>query len=275
MKGIIKLFKTILILIFILCLIGAITVCYAFFIEPNQLKTEEVNISSKKLKEPVSIAVFADTHFGAGYKLENFDKVIAKINEKEVDYVIFTGDLIDNYQNYKKNTSIISSKLLNIKAKKGKYAVFGNHDYGGGAQNYYKSIMNKGGFEVLINQSVSFNQNNLKLIGVDDFLIGYGNSSIVNKENSNTYNLVICHEPDVFDNFNKDKVDLMVSGHSHGGQVNIPYLKDKILPALGSKYTYGEYKNNNSLLYVNPGLGTTKINARLFAKPEITFFNIN
>lgn len=275
MKGIIKLFKTILILIFILCLIGAITVCYAFFIEPNQLKTEEVNISSKKLKEPVSIAVFADTHFGAGYKLENFDKVIAKINEKKVDYVIFTGDLIDNYQNYKKNTSIISSKLLNIKAKKGKYAVFGNHDYGGGAQNYYKSIMNKGGFEVLINQSVSFSQNNLKLIGVDDFLIGYGNSSIVNKENSNTYNLVICHEPDVFDNFNKDKVDLMVSGHSHGGQVNIPYLKDKILPALGSKYTYGEYKNNNSLLYVNPGLGTTKINARLFAKPEITFFNIN
>ncbi len=275
MKGIIKLFKTILILIFILCLIGAITVCYAFFIEPNQLKTEEVNISSKKLKEPVSIAVFADTHFGAGYKLENFDKVIAKINEKEVDYVIFTGDLIDNYQNYKKNTSIISSKLLNIKAKKGKYAVFGNHDYGGGAQNYYKSIMNKGGFEVLINQSVSFSKNNLKLIGVDDFLIGYGNSSIVNKENSNTYNLVICHEPDVFDNFNKDKVDLMVSGHSHGGQVNIPYLKDKILPALGSKYTYGEYKNNNSLLYVNPGLGTTKINARLFAKPEITFFNIN
>ena len=123
MKGIIKLFKTILILIFVLCLIGAITVCYAFFIEPNQLKTEEVNISSKKLKEPVSIAVFADTHFGAGYKLENFDKVIAKINEKEVDYVIFTGDLIDNYQNYKKNTSIISSKLLNIKAKKGKYAV--------------------------------------------------------------------------------------------------------------------------------------------------------
>ena len=275
MKGIIKLFKTILILIFILCLIGAITVCYAFFIEPNQLKTEEVNISSKKLKEPVSIAVFADTHFGAGYKLENFDKVIAKINEKEVDYVIFTGDLIDNYQNYKKNTSIISSKLLNIKAKKGKYAVFGNHDYGGGAQNYYKSIMNKGGFEVLINQSVSFSKNNLKLIGVDDFLIGYGNSSIVNKENSNTYNLVICHEPDVFDNFNKDKVDLMVSGHSHGGQVNIPYLKDKILPALGSKYIYGEYKNNNSLLYVNPGLGTTKINARLFAKPEITFFNIN
>lgn len=275
MKGIIKLFKTILILIFVLCLIGAITVCYAFFIEPNQLKTEEVNISSKKLKEPVSIAVFADTHFGASYKLENFDKVIAKINEKEVDYVIFTGDLIDNYQNYKKNTSIISSKLLNIKAKKGKYAVFGNHDYGGGAQNYYKSIMNKGGFEVLINQSVSFSQNNLKLIGVDDFLIGYGNSSIVNKENSNTYNLVICHEPDVFDNFNKDKVDLMVSGHSHGGQVNIPYLKDKILPALGSKYIYGEYKNNNSLLYVNPGLGTTKINARLFAKPEITFFNIN
>lgn len=135
--------------------------------------------------------------------------------------------------------------------------------------------MNKGGFEVLINQSVSFSQNNLKLIGVDDFLIGYGNSSIVNKENSNTYNLVICHEPDVFDNFNKDKVDLMVSGHSHGGQVNIPYLKDKILPALGSKYIYGEYKNNNSLLYVNPGLGTTKINARLFAKPEITFFNIN
>lgn len=275
MKSIFRLIKRVFILILVLCIVGGFTAAYAFFVEPNQLKTETVSINSDNIGENIKIAVFADTHFGAGYTINNFNKVIDEINKADVDFVLFAGDLIDNFNTYQGDVSEISSKLREIKAKRGKYAVFGNHDYGGGAQNYYKGIMESGGFNVLVNQSVNFNSLNFRITGVDDFLIGYGNKEIVNNLSKDKFNFILCHEPDVFDSFNKEKVDAMVAGHSHGGQVNIPILRDKIGTNLGSKYIKGKYVENDSMLYVNPGVGTTKVKARLFSKPEVTFFEIN
>ena len=275
MKSIFRLIKRVFILILVLCIVSGFTAAYAFFVEPNQLKTETVSINSDNIGENIKIAVFADTHFGAGYTINNFNKVIDEINKADVDFVLFAGDLIDNFNTYQGDVSEISSKLREIKAKRGKYAVFGNHDYGGGAQNYYKGIMESGGFNVLVNQSVNFNSLNFRITGVDDFLIGYGNKEIVNNLSKDKFNFILCHEPDVFDSFNKEKVDAMVAGHSHGGQVNIPILRDKIGTNLGSKYIKGKYVENDSMLYVNPGVGTTKVKARLFSKPEVTFFEIN
>ena len=275
MKSIFRLIKRVFILILVLCIVSGFTAAYAFFVEPNQLKTETVSINSDNIGENIKIAVFADTHFGAGYTINNFNKVIDEINKADVDFVLFAGDLIDNFNTYQGDVSEISSKLREIKAKRGKYAVFGNHDYGGGAQNYYKGIMESGGFNVLVNQSVNFNSLNFRITGVDDFLIGYGNKEIVNNLSKDKFNFILCHEPDVFDSFNKEKVNAMVAGHSHGGQVNIPILRDKIGTNLGSKYIKGKYIENDSMLYVNPGVGTTKVKARLFSKPEVTFFEIN
>lgn len=274
MKFIFRLIKTLITIILLICIIAGFTAGYAFFIEPNQLKTETVSINGENIGEDVKIAVFADTHFGAGYTLKNFDKVINAINNADVDFVLFAGDLIDNFNAYQEDTSEISQKLDTIKAKRGKYAVFGNHDYGGGAQNYYKGIMENGGFKVLINESINFNTLNFRITGVDDFLIGYGNKKVVDNLPTDKFNFILCHEPDVFDYFNKEKINAMVAGHSHGGQINIPILRDKILTELGSKYVKGKYTDENATLYVNPGVGTTKIKARLFAKPEVTFFEI-
>lgn len=275
MKSIFRLIKRVFILILVLFIVGGFTAAYAFFVEPNQLKTETVSINSDNIGENIKIAVFADTHFGAGYTINNFNKVIDEINKADVDFVLFAGDLIDNFNTYQGYVAEISSKLSEIKAKRGKYAVFGNHDYGGGAQNYYKGIMESGGFNVLVNQSVNFNSLNFRITGVDDFLIGYGNKEIVNNLSKDKFNFILCHEPDVFDSFNKEKINAMVAGHSHGGQVNIPILRDKIGTNLGSKYIKGKYVENDSMLYVNPGVGTTKVKARLFSKPEVTFFEIN
>lgn len=192
-----------------------------------------------------------------------------------MDFVLFLGDLIDDYSKYTKDTDIISQKLSRLKASTGKFAVFGNHDYGGGAEKYYEDIMNKGGFTVLKNQSKNFENIGLRLIGLDDFLLGYGSTEAVSEADSDMYNLVICHEPDIFDKIASYNTDYMLAGHSHGGQINIPYLRERFLPSLGSKYIKGEYENSNSKLYVNPGLGTTKLKARLFAKPEITYLHLS
>lgn len=274
-RAIIKFFKVIFALIFIVIIIAALTAGYAKFIEPNRLVTTDLNYHHPKIKDEVRIAVFADTHFGFDYDLEDFQKVIDKVNADPPDILLFGGDLIDNLNHYNGSTTEISAALSQLKAKSGKYAVFGNHDYGGGAEYKYKDIMKAGGFKVLVNETQSFDQFNFRLIGIDDMVIGYGNPEAANKAPSDQYNFVLCHEPDVIDQISNHNVQYMVAGHTHAGQIRIPIYTNNFLPPYGEKYVKGEYNANNILLYVNAGLGTTKIPARLLAPPELTYITIS
>lgn len=277
LRAIGKFFKFLFITVFIIILIACLVVSYARFIEPNRLTVKQMSDVSYSMKEEITIAVFADTHFGFQYDTENFQKVVDKVNENPPDILLFAGDLIDNLNEYSGSTSEISRKLSMMKANMGKYAVFGNHDYGGGAQYKYKDIMKAGGFKVLVNETVTFKKNNLRLIGIDDLLIGYGDPSVVNKADKNMYNLVLCHEPDIVDRILNSSTDYMVAGHTHGGQIRVPFYTEKFLPSYGEKYVKGEYKLNNkneTILYVTSGLGTTKIPARLGAVPELTYITI-
>lgn len=272
-----KAIKTILILVIVGCLLASAGLVYARFIEPQRLTVKEISDISYSMKEPITVAIFADTHFGFDYSLEDFQKVVDQVNANPPDVLIFAGDLIDNLNEYSGDTWQISNMLSKMNANIGKYAVFGNHDYGGGAEWEYESIMNEGGFTVLKNEIVTFDKYNLRLIGIDDLVIGYGDASIVNKADADLYNLVICHEPDIMDMILDSNADYMVSGHTHGGQIRVPFYTEKFLPSYGEKYVKGEYQIDNehqTILYVNSGLGTTKIPARFGAVPELTYLTI-
>ena len=272
-----RLIKTVILLCIIILLLAVAGIAYAHFIEPDRLKTVEVNDISYSIHEPVTVAIFADTHFGFDYTTEDFQKAVDMINQKSPDYILFAGDLIDHLDKYKDDTSAISAKLAELNAVKGKYAVFGNHDYGGGAENRYEDIMNAGGFTVLKNEIVTFNENNFRIIGIDDVLIGYGKPEIVNSAEPDMYNLVLCHEPDVIDEIYNSNSDFFIAGHTHGGQIRIPRYTEMFLPSYGRTYVKGEYPLDNpcqTVVYVNPGLGTTKLPARFGAVPEITYLTI-
>ena len=272
-----RLFKIFALFIFILILIACLTAGYAHFAEPNRLTVKVQEDTSYSMKQPVTVAVFADTHFGFDYDMEDFQKVVDKVNENPPDILLFAGDLIDNLEEYYGDTAAISEKLAQMKANMGKFAVFGNHDYGGGAEYKYEDIMNAGGFRVLVNETVTFKEKNLRLIGIDDLLIGYGDPSIVNRADNSMYNLVHCHEPDIIDEILESHTDYMVAGHTHGGQVRIPFYTEKFLPSYGEKYVKGKYQldnKNQTVIYVNSGLGTTKLPARLGAVPELTYIHI-
>lgn len=276
-KTIGKLFKTIILLILAGILLIGLTACYARFIEPHRLTVKEIGDISYSMKKPITVAVFADTHFGFEYDTKDFQKVVDVVNKNPPDLLLFAGDLIDNLNEYRGSTVEISKKLAQMKAHMGKYAVFGNHDYGGGAQYKYEDIMNAGGFQVLVNEIITFEDSNLRLIGIDDLLIGYGDPSVVNHADANMYNLVFCHEPDIVDKILESNTDYMVAGHTHGGQIRVPFYTQKFLPSYGEKYVKGEYRLNNgnqTIIYVNSGLGTTKIPARLGAVPELTYITI-
>lgn len=276
-RAIWKLIKFIFTLCIIIVLLAAGCIGYARFIEPERLTVKEVSDISYSMKQPITVAVFGDTHFGFNYDPDDFQKVVDKVNANPPDVLIFAGDLIDNLETYNGDTAMISLKLSEMKANIGKYAVFGNHDYGGGAEFKYESIMDAGGFTVLKNEIVTFSQYNLRLIGIDDVLIGYGNPSVANKAPADMYNLVICHEPDIIDSILDSNTDYMVSAHTHGGQIQIPFVENEFMPAYGEKYIKGEYhleNQNETIVYVTSGLGTARIPARFGAVPELTYITI-
>lgn len=274
-----KIFKLIFKLVLILAVIALCAFAYALLIEPHRVTTSNVSISDSEISKSLTIAVFADTHFSAdGYDMDDFNKALSAIKATDPDIIIFLGDLYDNYDNYHDNTDQVISALSSLNASIGKYAVFGNHDYGGGAENHYKSIMNAGGFKVLKNSTVPLTSYNINLVGIDDCLIGYGKPSVANNSAASAYNIVICHEPDIVDDFSNSPVDLMISGHTHGGQVKLPFYENRYLPSLGKEYVGGKYNIDNSAdtsLYVNRGLGTTHMTVRFMSVPEVTCIKLS
>ena len=91
------------------------------------------------------------------------------------------------------------------------------------------------------------------------------------------YKIILVHEPDYIDTITSkyNNINLVLAGHSHNGQINIPYIKKLLLPEGSKKYYNNYYKVNNTNLYISSGLGESKINFRLFNKPSINFYRIN
>ena len=269
-------------IIAILFVISVSLYTYARFIEPNMLSVQYENISNKLISESsedIKVLQFSDTHLSEYFSIEDLKKVVNKINDENPDIVIFTGDLVDHYYKYSYTGDItqIWEVLSQINAPLGKYAIYGNHDYGGGAERVYKDIMENSGFVTLVNDKVSLKEYNLNIIGLDDSIFGNLDIEKLNELLDDSYfNIVVSHEPDVVDLMLEYNIDLFLSGHSHGGQVNIPFI-NSILPPLGEKYTKGlyEFENaRNTKLYVNVGIGTSQIPFRFMATPELSVFTL-
>lgn len=275
-----KLINSLFRILFLLIIIASIAIAYARYIEPHMLQTKEITLKYPDAPEQVNditIALFADTHFGDYYNLDDFSKVQDSLQKMKPDIIVFAGDLIDNYDTYSDNIYILSEKLAEIDAPYGKYAIFGNHDYGGGAENEYMTIMEDGGFTVLKNDCFIIDELEVSIIGIDDVIIGYGDPEITSRCDSDNFNIILSHAPDVIDHVINNDVDLMLSGHTHGRQINIKYFDEYILPSYGRKYVKGLYEFNNirsTKLYVNSGVGMTKMPFRFLSPPELSYITI-
>lgn len=251
---------------------------YTTWIEPNWLIIKRFEMNSEE-KEKIRIVQFTDTQLGDFYSIEQFEKVVQKINESKADIILFTGDLLDRAYDYDQKEEV--SKLLKkMKAPLGKFAIWGNHDYGGGAYKCYEELLNSGEFQLLTNEirSIEINGRKISLIGSDDGLYGQDESkSLISKLDENNYNILLIHEPDLMDEYLGGNIDLAVAGHSHGGQVALPIIGAIVKVPLGKKYTKGFYNFENdrkSKLFVSSGIGSTKLPFRLCNRPEIIIFDI-
>lgn len=270
-----KFIKTVFELFMLVVIVSFIAFGYMRFIEPYSLREAELSVDGTKTD--LEIAIFSDTHFCDWYTVEDFKEVVSKINEKSPDLVFFVGDLIDNYDTFTGDVAAISEALAKINAPLGKFAVYGNHDYGGGAEWEYEGIMEAGGFTVLADEYFVLEDYNICLIGIDDVLIGKGSPETAACGSEYCYNIALCHEPDVADEILDYNVNLMISGHTHGGQVRLPGVTKKMLPFYGEKYIKGLFEFDNEAqtkLYVTSGVGMTKLPLRFMSPPNISFITL-
>ena len=251
------------------------------WVEPSLLTVTSLDLTLPALPEAADgfrIVQFSDTHFGFDYDVKRFRRAVEKINELEPHLVVFTGDLFEEYAKYPADEEGIIAALSAIDAPQGKYAVLGNHDYGRNAQDDSIRILEAGGFTVLQNESVAFSLLGITLTGIDDCFFGNGNAFQPDSLSEDTCNLVLCHEPDVFAHLSAFPVDLLLSGHTHGGQVRLPLFGELVLPPQGELYPMGLYAAGNdrgAQLFVSRGLGTSKLPIRFFCAPEIACITLH
>lgn len=280
-----RVLRNIFIFLLILFLTAAGFIFYAFKIEPFRITVNEYTLNEEKEgMSEIKMVQISDLHIKEDFTYENLGRVINKINGQNPDIVLFTGDLYDNYAKYHDDENIIS-ELRSIEARYEKIAVWGNRDCGGGASRNYREIMESAGFKLLKNENLYVELENGRRIlftGLDDSLLGNPTMPESTKLYQSDYEVLLMHEPDTVKDFVNYDYDIVLSGHSHGGQVNIPFLPglNKKLVAstlLSTEYSGGMYQvneNTGGKLYVSTGIGTTHISARFGVVPEVAVFYI-
>ncbi|MBY0120888.1 metallophosphoesterase [Bacillus sp. S/N-304-OC-R1] len=255
---------------------------YAGHIEPRLLDINKYSIENNSIPKSFhhfKIVQFSDTHLGFQYDETQLLSLIQKINNYKPDIIFFTGDLMDAPNKYKKGNLVVPM-LKSLKAPFGKFAIYGNHDHGGYGSDIYRSMMEKAEFTLLqnANQQIKFlDGSSIYIIGIDDAMLGQPDiSKALEGVPENSFKILLSHAPDLADQASKFNIQFQLSGHSHGGQIKIPFIGALVKPPFAEKYHEGFYTVGNTpmTLYVNRGIGTTRLPFRFLSKPELTIFTL-
>lgn len=255
---------------------------YAGHIEPKLLDINQFPIYNKYIPKGFNhfkIVQFSDTHLGFQYDTQQLSSLVQKINKFKPDVIFFTGDLMDAPNKFTEGDRIISL-LKELRAPFGKFAIYGNHDHGGYGSNIYKSIIEQADFNLLQNSNQQLkllDGSSIYIIGVDDAMLGNPDIRMaLDGIPEDSFKILLSHAPDLADEASQFNIQLQLSGHSHGGQIKIPFVGALVKPPFAEKYHEGFYEISNTplTLYVNRGIGTTRLPFRFLSKPELTVFTL-
>jgi predicted MPP superfamily phosphohydrolase len=271
-------------------------ILYGVFKAVYKFKVYYHTIASRVLPESfdgLKIVQLSDLHLGSfNYRYKKLEEVVEKVNHLNPDYIVITGDLVNNYAWELRGWEKVFNKL---EARKGKYAILGNHDYGDYSQwenvetkqenfeaikQFYKTI----NFKLLLNESVVISEKNenISLTGVENWgkppFKQYGNlKRAMETINKIPFKILLSHDPthwaeEVID---KTNISLTLSGHTHGMQAAFQYKNLQWSPIkFKFRHWAGLYKHNQQYLYVNRGLGWLGFPARIGMRPEITLIEL-
>ncbi|GAB6086403.1 metallophosphoesterase [Alkaliphilus crotonatoxidans] len=236
-------------------------------------KIKRVPIVHQKLKgKKASLVLLSDVHLGSMTTEAWLKGIVEKINQLKPDFVVITGDLVDDsFAAVEKFAPI----MKNIKSRYGTFAVAGNHEHYQGIDNFIKFL--EAADITLLNDQYYELANGINLIGIDDLGVSrFGGlqqrlEKIIKDCSKEQFNILLIHQPVGFHQAAEMGVDLQLSGHTHRGQ--IPPLN--LLVYLFYPYAYGLKGFQDSFIYTTSGTGTWGPPMRLFSDCEIVFIEIN
>ncbi len=248
------------------------------------LKVETVRLELARLPRAFSgfrLAQISDIHMGGWMNLDRFQQVADLVAAQKPDVLLITGDFLFGHrftrasrQGLNDLTKVLSPLAASIPS----FAVLGNHDYWTNSEAV-REMLCRSGVTDLTNTVFTLRRagGNLHLCGLDD--IRHGDvrlGDVINRLQGNGAAILLVHEPDFADiSAATGKFDLQVSGHTHGGQIVIPFYGPPVLPLSGRKYPSGLYKVRNMFQYTNRGVGVDRMPIRWNCPAEITLFILN
>ncbi|MEA1937260.1 MAG: metallophosphoesterase [Patescibacteria group bacterium] len=260
-----------------------VLIWYSFIFEPNNIQIEKINIEIENLPESfnntkiVHLTDFHSYNFG-----EREKKVLEILEDINPDFVFITGDFIDHKTKDISSCQEFWSELGN--RYQGKvYSVLGNHEYWIDHidANSIKRLLEKSGIVVLSNENEKIFQDNeyIYLLGVNDPHTGNDDLGVAAADTEKDIpKILLAHSPDIvndLENLEKEKIDLILAGHTHGGQFVIPFIQPYWTPTKNhGKYASGLFKIGNAYLYVNRGIGMAVLPIRFNCPPEIAVIEL-
>jgi predicted MPP superfamily phosphohydrolase len=221
------------------------------------------NIIIPGLKCKIKIVAVSDLHLPS--RFVNPVKFVEMINRENPDIFVLIGDIVD-----KSGYEDLISFVTEVQVRFHKISILGNWEYQSRIDlQKLKAIYNESGVKLLVNKDISIR--GLRIVGLDDFLEGEPNYTLINNVSASAEPLLILsHCPQSFDYIPDENgiTKLMLSGHTHGGQIAL-FGKVFWTPSGSGKYVSGFYRKNNNYLYVMRGIGTTGLPIRIGSRPEI------
>jgi uncharacterized protein len=249
--------------------------------EPREFKVETVPINIRRLPAAFSgfrIAQISDIHMGGWMNVDRFQQVADLVMAQKPDVLLITGDFLKGHrftEAAKQGLKDLKKVLRPLAAVIPSFAVLGNHDYYTNP-NAIREMLRQCKITDLTNAVFTLKREgeNLHLCGVDDIRHGKVRlEDVTSQLGDGGVAILLVHEPDFADiSAATGKFDLEISGHSHGGQIVIPFFGPPVLPLSGQKYPSGMYKVGNMLQYTSRGVGTDRLAIRINCPPEIPIF---
>lgn len=260
-------------------LAGVGCLLYAREVETRWLEVVPVTLTLPRLAREFDgyrIVQIGDIHLEDWTKPRRLNRIVDLVNEQHADLIAITGDFLS----YSVDSGVpgrLVEALKRLRARDGVVAVMGNHDYLTDA-DLVRRCLKESGTPELRNDVRTLRRDGaaLHIAGVDDVMEGRSRLDLLlQKLPEEGAAVLLAHEPDFADvSAATGRFDLQLSGHSHGGQVRMPFLGPVILPPHSQRYSAGLYEVGDMLQYTNRGLGFVDVRLRFLCRPEITVLTL-
>lgn len=246
---------------------GLLVVADAVLLEPRWLAVRHVRLATGP--DSVRLVHISDIHYRGDRA--GLERAVARMRAEKPDFVCFTGDLADSTALRREALDILATLGLPL------FGVSGNHDWGEPLATASQPCLARTGGAWLDGTTARTADGRVELVGSEGRLVPAEMDRLEaagGEPRTTRWRLLLCHYPVVVDVLHRARFDLVLAGHSHGGQVRLPGYGALLLPYGVGRYQRGLHQTPVGPLYVNPGLGWFLVPARFACRPEVTVIDL-